>query len=176
MAELEIHHEGHGDGDPKGKQIGMLAATLAVLLAAVTILSHRAHTEAVVKKTEANDQWSFYQAKSIKSTVLGVAQELMTASDAKGEAARIALARYETERKRYEEENREIQAKAKEADAESQGAEHRALRFDLGEGLLEIGLVMSSLYFIARKAMFPIIGVVAGIAGAVIAVTGLLAH
>ena len=44
----------------------------------------------------------------------------------------------------------------------------------LGEGLLEIALVLSSLYFISRKKMFPVIGVVAGIAGVAIAVTGLL--
>ena len=42
------------------------------------------------------------------------------------------------------------------------------------EGLLEIALVLSSLYFISRKKMFPVIGVLAGIAGAAIAITGLL--
>ena len=44
----------------------------------------------------------------------------------------------------------------------------------VGEGLLEIGLVLSSLYFISRKKMFPVLGIVAGIAGAAIALTGLL--
>jgi len=49
-----------------------------------------------------------------------------------------------------------------------------ALRYDLGEGLLEIGLVLSSLYFISRKGMFPVLGIIAGIVGAGIAVTGFL--
>jgi hypothetical protein len=40
--------------------------------------------------------------------------------------------------------------------------------------MLEIGLVLSSLYFISRKGMFPILGVIAGISGLVIAVTGYL--
>ena len=53
--------------------------------------------------------------------------------------------------------------------------EHRALRYDVGEGLLEIGLVLSSLYFISRKKMFPVMGITAGIAGTAIAITGLLA-
>ena len=52
--------------------------------------------------------------------------------------------------------------------------EHRGLRFDLGEGLLEIVLVLSSLYFISHKMMFPVLGVTAGIAGIAIAVSGLL--
>ena len=48
------------------------------------------------------------------------------------------------------------------------------MRYDLGEGFLEIGLVLSSLYFISRKGMFPVLGVTAGVAGAVIAITGFL--
>jgi hypothetical protein len=48
------------------------------------------------------------------------------------------------------------------------------LRFDFGEGLLEIALVLSSLYFISRKMLFPVIGIVAGIAGAVMAASALL--
>jgi len=43
----------------------------------------------------------------------------------------------------------------------------------VGEGLLEIALVLSSIYFIARKMMFPVIGVIAGVAGIAFALTGL---
>jgi len=66
MAELEIHHEG-AENDPTGKKVGILAAVLAVILAIVTIESHRSHTEAILFKTEASDQWNFYQAKKLKS-------------------------------------------------------------------------------------------------------------
>ncbi len=52
--------------------------------------------------------------------------------------------------------------------------EDRALRYDVGEGLIEIGLVLSSLYFVSKKTYFPIIGVIAGAAGIVIAATALL--
>ena len=47
---------------------------LAVCLAVVTIMSHRSHTAAVVQRTEANDQWTFYQSKRIKfhSLELGI--------------------------------------------------------------------------------------------------------
>ncbi len=49
MAELEIHTEVEG-GDPFGKKIGVLASILAVFLGVVTIVSHRAHTDAVLAK------------------------------------------------------------------------------------------------------------------------------
>jgi len=63
---------------------------------------------------------------------------------------------------------------AQKATESAEADEHRALRFDLGEGLLEIALVLSSLYFISRKTMFPVMGIIAGIIGAAIAVTGLM--
>jgi hypothetical protein len=48
------------------------------------------------------------------------------------------------------------------------------LRFDFGEGLLEIGLVLSSLYFIARSTLFPIVGVISALIGVGIAASGFL--
>jgi hypothetical protein len=39
---------------------------------------------------------------------------------------------------------------------------------------LEIVLVLSSLFFISRKKMFPVLGVIAGLTGTVLAATGLL--
>ena len=79
MAELEIHHEVEGH-DPLGKKVGVLAALLAVaLLAIVTIVSHRAHTDAVLIKSEANDKWSFYQSKRIKFHSLELGEDLLNA-------------------------------------------------------------------------------------------------
>ena len=40
--------------------------------------------------------------------------------------------------------------------------------------MLEIGVVLSSLYFIAKRSIFPVTGAVFGILGCVVAATGLL--
>jgi len=173
MAELEIHHEGN-ESDPTGKAVGVLAAVLAVLLAVVTIQAHRTHTAAIMHKSTANDQWSYYQANSIKLHTVEIGENLLAVLDAKGDAADKARGRFEDQRKKYEAQKDEQQEKAKQSDEASEGDEHRALRYDVGEGLLEIALVLSSLYFISRKKMFPVMGVIAGLAGAVIAISGLL--
>ena len=52
--------------------------------------------------------------------------------------------------------------------------EDKALRYDLGEGMLEIGVVMASLYFISRKKLFPVISLIFGVSGIVVAITGVL--
>jgi len=172
MAELEIHHEEH-EHDPAGQRVGILAAVLAVALAMVTIMSHRTHTEAIIRKAEANDAWAHYQAARVKTHNVELGLNLLVVLGAKNEAAEKMRADNEVQKKKYENQSREIQQEAEREDAASGAAERRALRYDLGEGLLEIALVLSSIYFISRKAMFPWIGVIAGAAGIVIAATGL---
>lgn len=173
MAELEIHREEELNGDPMGKKVGVLAAILAVLLAVVTIASHRTHTEAIIEKSAANDEWSHYQSSRLKFHNLELGESLIQLMAPKGDATAAALNDYAAQKEKYTAQGREIQEKAQRAEEKAEAAEHRALRYDLGEGLLEIGLVLSSLYFIARKMMFPYIGVTAGLAGLVIAAGGL---
>jgi len=171
MAELEIHHEGH-ESDEFGRKVGAIAAIIAIFLAAVTISSHRAHTAAVVEKTEANDQWSFYQSKRTRLHNYELGKDLIHLTAPKSEESEKTLAKYEKEIKRYEKETEEIQEKAKEADNESKMSEKRALRFDLGEGFLELGLVLSSLYFLSKKKLFPAIGIGSALLGLVLGATG----
>ena len=169
MAELEIRHEGH-ESDPFGQRIGVLAAVIAVFLAAVTIMSHRSHTDAVIYKTEANDKWAFFQAKSIKRAQYDIAARVSAQSGG------ALVEEFKKESERYKREDEEIQKEALEKEAETGLAERRALRFDVGEGLLELGLVLCSLYFISKKKLFPSVGLVSAGAGILIAATALFLH
>jgi hypothetical protein len=173
MAELEIHTEVEG-GDPFGKKIGVLASILAVFLGVVTIVSHRAHTDAVLFKSEANDKWSFYQAKRIKFHSLELGVDLLNAMTTRSPAAELTLARYEKEKKRYTKESNEAQEDARKQDEKAAHVEDQALRFDFGEGLIEIGLVLTSLYFIARSKLFPVVGVISAVLGVGAAISGYL--
>jgi hypothetical protein len=173
MAELEIHHETH-ESDPMGQKVGVLAALLAVLLAIVTIASHRTHTAAIMHKSTANDEWSHYQSTRVKYHNLELGENLLSVLHANGDGADKMRADYGVQKKKYEGQSKEIQEKAQHFDEAAEADEHRALRYDVGEGLLEIGLVLSSLYFISKKKMFPVMGVIAGVAGAIIAASGLI--
>jgi uncharacterized protein DUF4337 len=173
MSELEIHHETHAP-DPTGQKVGILAAMLAVALAIVTIASHRTHTAAIMHKSTANDEWSHYQSTRVKFHNLELGENLLSVLHATGDGAEKMRADYGTQKTKYEEQAKEIQETAHKADEAAEADEHRALRYDIGEGLLEIGLVLTSLYFISKKKMFPVMGVSAGIVGLAIAATGLL--
>ena len=174
MAELEIHHDTEHHSDPLGQKVGVMAAVLAVLLAVVTIASHRSHTAAIIHKSASNDQWSYYQATRVKLHTTELGESIVHMLGTKVEGADKMLAEYAGQKKKYEAQSKKIEEEAKGAVEAAEADEHRALRYDVGEGLLEIGLVLSSLYFISRKGMFPVLGGIAGVAGAAIALTGLL--
>ena len=173
MAELEIHHEEH-EHDPMGQRVGILAALLAVFLAVVTIASHRTHTEAIIKKSESNDEWAHYQSSRIKYHNLELGERLTTLVGADRPGYKENLDQYKAEKEKYAAQAKEIQEKAEQKSEQSEAAERRALRYDFGEGLLEIGLVLSSMYFIARRKLFPVVGIIAGLAGVGLALTGFL--
>ena len=46
------------------RSVGVTMAIVAALLATVTLMSHRLHTEEVVLQTRTTDGWAYYQAKN----------------------------------------------------------------------------------------------------------------
>jgi hypothetical protein len=172
VAEVEIHAGHPHEGDELGKKVGVAVGVIGIVLAVVTIASHREHTAAVVLKTEANDQWAYYQAKKIREHQSSVGGTLLEALGTDQARVRVATDRLASERDKYAHDASDLQTVAEGKEAETRRAEARALRFDLGEGFLELGLVLSSLYFLARKWLFPFIGGLAAVVGTVLGVLG----
>ena len=171
MAELEVHTEVENK-DPTGKKIGVMASVIAVFLAIVTIVSHRAHTDAVLYKSDANDKWAYFQSKRIKFHSLELGEDLMKVQRDPAPAVADVLARYAKEKERYAHDSDAAQEDALKMDRKAEHTEAQALRFDFGEGLLEIGMVLTSLYFISRSMLFPVVGGIAAAAGLITAITG----
>jgi hypothetical protein len=170
MPEIEVKPE-HA-ADPYTRGVGILVGVVGILLSVVTIASHRAHTEAVIYRTESNDQWAFYQAKKIRENTSDVALTLLKTLEPDAARAEAAGRKLEAARDRYSDEAKDIKKEAEAKDDQQKIQEKRALRFDIGEGLLELGLVLCSLYFLARKTFFPVFGVLASIAGTVMGIWG----
>ena len=172
MSEVEIPHA--HEVDAFGKRVGVAVAVIGVVLSVVTIASHRQHTAAVVYRTEANDQWAYYQAKKIREYQASVGTTVVNALATDPEKSAASLKELAAQRTKYEHDAAEIQKEAQEKDAETQRSEMRTLRLDLGEGFLELGLVLSSLYFLARKKLFPTAGGVSAVLGLALAASSLL--
>ena len=170
MTEIEVKPE-HAH-DPSTRRVGILVAVVGIFLSVVTIASHRAHTDAVIHRTESNDLWSYYQAKKIREHTDEVAQT--TLETLGGDPAKLAVAmkKLDSGRAKFAADAEKLQDDARGKDKETELEERRALFFDIGEGLLELGLVLCSLFFLARNAFFPVLGVSAGLAGIALGIWG----
>src|ERR1017187_7034070 len=82
--ELREHAE-KGEQNPILKPVSLTMAILAVLVAAVSLLGHRAHTEELLFQNKATDNWSYYQAKNIRRHTYELFLDLVSISDPKNQ-------------------------------------------------------------------------------------------
>ena len=174
LNELKEHAE-HANEDPTLAPVSVTMAILAVLVAVVSLLGHRAHTEEVVLQAKSSDQWAFYQAKNIRLHNYDMSLDMLPLIEFKDkEQAGKIQEKYKAQVDRYTKEQAEIEEQAKDFEGESARAQRKADRFDLGEVFLEIALVICSLSLLSRKRFYWFLGIFAGVAGLLIAATGLL--
>jgi len=176
MAEVEIHTGHDHSTDEFGRRVGVAVGIIGILLSVVTIASHRAHTAAVIERTRANDQWAFFQSKKLRQHLAETGASLANALAADPAPARVQglVDKLDKDRARYAHDAEEIQHEAQAKESDSDHEEHRASRFDLGEGFLELGLVLSSLYFLSKRRFFPVLGGFAATIGTALGIAGFL--
>jgi hypothetical protein len=162
-------------GEESLTNISLAISILAVLVAMVTVLGHRTHTEAVLAQSKAGDQWNLYEAKKIRQDNLTVTVDLLAmqpSTDPKATAAKIA--EYKAHIAKWTEDLKDEQEKADEFEGEVKTAEAKAVRFDIGEALLQIAVVLSSITLFTRRKSFFYGGLALGAAGIVVAASAWL--
>lgn len=173
--ELPEHHE-HGD-NPFVIPVSVTISVLAVLVAAVTLLGHRAHTEELLLQAKASDQWSYYQAKNIRLHEMQVVVDMFgVLTNQDKDKTEVLQEKYKKEVERYEKDKDDINEKAKDLESERDLASHRADRFDGGEGLIEVGLVICSMTLLTKRRMYWFAGMLIGAGGVAFALTAFLVH
>jgi hypothetical protein len=174
---IELPEHDHHDKHPLTIPVSVTMAILAVLGAIVTLLGHRANTEELLLQAQATDQWAYYQAKNIRLHEMeAVADMIATLAPQDKEKANVVHEKYVKEVQRYSADKDEISVKAKELEAERNVVSQRGNRFDGGEVLLEVGLVISSVTLLTKRRYFWFTGILFGAAGVVLALTGFLLH
>jgi len=179
LEELEAHeHAEHAEhaahsGIKLVAWVSMTIAVLAVLSAVVgsleTVMSGQAFTEkneAVLAQARASDNWAFYQAKSLKKHIYGIAADQggpkadkyrKTSDDNAADETKI-----QDEAKALEKERDEH---LKLADRD-EGREHR---LTVAATLLHMGIAISTIAIIASRKWPWMASLVLGVAGSVIA-------
>ncbi len=166
-----------GEGGESLKSISLGISILAVLVAMVTVLGHRSHTEAVLMQSRAGDQWNEYQAKKIRMDNLSVTVDLLAIEPAVSSAvAGTKVAEYKAHIEKWKTDLAEEQEQAREFEKEVTHAEAQAAHYDLGEALLQIAVVLCSITLFTRTRAYFFLGLSLGAAGILVAVSALFVH
>lgn len=173
IQEMHEHaHEAHRD--PSLVPVTLTMAILAVVVATVSLLGHRAHTEELLLQNKSTDQWAYYQAKNIRRHSYELFLDLLSVSEPKNtELAGKIKQKYEHEIERYNDEQKGIEADAKKLEIEVNLERRKGDRFDLGEVFLECALVISSITLLTKRRLYWGLGLALGAAGLSVAITGL---
>lgn len=167
LQELHEHAE-HAREHPDLAPVTITMAILAVLVATVSLLGHRAHTEEVILQNKVTDQWSYYQAKNIRRHTDELFADLTSVVATKDEEGLAKLKeKYHAEADRYKDEQKELDAKARELEQETGLTGRKADRFDLGEVFLEIALVITSITLLSGRRIFWHLGLLLAAGGVV---------
>lgn len=166
-----VQHAAHS-GDSLAGRVAVMTAILSTVGAVFAYQGGATQNdammyknEAVLRRTEASDQWNFYQAKSNKQHLAELAAVI---------APPDKRAAYEAEAERYKQEKKEIQAKAEALEAEtkrfnelSEHALHPHHRLAQATTMVQIAISLAAITVLTRKRwLFWMSGAAAGLGGA----------
>jgi hypothetical protein len=171
----EVHHG--GEEGPLVLPVSITISIMAVLVASVALLGHRTHTEELLRQSQASDRWAQYQAKSVRlHETQGFSDVVNIVASLDKERGAALREKYVKEVEHYESDKEDISKEAKELEGERDLAGRKADRFDGGEALLEIGLVICSITLLTKRKLFWFGGMLIGALGIALALTGFLLH
>ena len=178
-------HAEHASGS--NRKIALLIAVIALFLAFSETLGKGAQTEALGKNVEASNLWAFFQAKSIRRTVVQATsdQAKLSLGVMGDDAAKAALkkqieewaktaARYRSEPETGEG-SEELAKRAKHAEHERDLALAKYHHYELASAAFQIGIVLASATIITGMTVLAWVSGVLAIVGLAFTAIGLLA-
>ena len=177
--EHEVEHAvQHAHGEGGGTMINQIAMFTAVIATVGAIFSYMGgatqanaglyKNNAAIKKTEASNQWNFFQAKSTKQSLAELARDL--APDDKKATYQAKVERYEKEKNEIKVAADKLEAEATVWDTDSDIQMHQHHRWAQATTVLQVAIALAAIALLTRKkwleyAMFfaAAIGVVIGV-------------
>jgi hypothetical protein len=165
------------------KRAALMIIVLAALLAISEMAGKHAQTASIADNIEANDLWAFYQAKTIRSTVLRTAVESarLLPTDNTQEAAEARakqLTAWQRAADRYEsdpvskEGRKELAEHAKAITVLRDEKLNTYHEFEYGSAALQLAIVMASAAVITEFVLLEIVSAALGLIGLALALVG----
>ncbi|HYW63407.1 MAG TPA: DUF4337 domain-containing protein [Bradyrhizobium sp.] len=178
-------HAEHAAG--ANKKIALLIAVIALFLAFSETLGKGAQTESLAKNVEASNLWAFFQAKSIRRTVVQTVSDqarlsLGLVGDEAGKAAlQKQIEEWGKTASRYRSEpetgegSEQLAERAKHAEHERDLASAKYHHYEIASAAFQIGIVLASAAIITGIATLAWISGALALAGLVFTAIGLWA-
>ena len=178
---------GHGHVDPSNKKIALLISVLALVLAFSETLGKGAQTSALSYNIEASNLWTFFQAKTVRSTTLRTAAEALeleigqTTHPEHQEAMRKRVADWKANIARYDSEpetnegRKQLAARAKTAETRRDHSLAAYHNYELASAVLQIAIVLASAEIITGVVLLSWIAGGLGVIGIVFCSLGFFA-
>jgi hypothetical protein len=187
-AHEHMEHAEHAQhAGQSSKKIALLISVLALFLAFSETLGKSAQTAAIAHNVTSNDLWAFFQAKTIRMTVLRTGAEklqfdadLVTDPTVKQRLLKTAddwkktVARYESDPTKNEG-RKQLMARAKVAEEKRDLAMARYHHYEVASAAYQIGIVLASAAVITGMIVLAYIAGALGIAGLAFTAIGLWA-
>lgn len=187
-AHENIEHAEHVEHASRAnKKIALLIAVLALFLAFSETLGKDAQTTAISQNVVSSNLWAFFQAKTIRMTVLRTAAEQMqTEADRAGDAEiksrlertidgwKKTVARYDDEPSTNEG-RKQLMERAQQAEEKRELALTRYHHYEFASAAFQIGIVLASAEVITGIAALGWLSGLLGVAGLAFMAIGLWA-
>lgn len=163
----EVEHAAAHSGDRFSARIAVMTALLATIGALFGYMVGATQNDALlfkndsaIRRTEASDQWNFYQAKSSKQNLAELGAALTS-----GEAS----ARFKAEAERYNKEKQDVMVQAQtlekrseQLEASSEAAMHVHHRWAQAMTLVQIAIALAAITLLTRSGPLQYVSYAAG--------------
>ncbi|MDD2810671.1 DUF4337 domain-containing protein [Rhodoferax sp.] len=127
---------------------------------------------AAIKKTEASNQWNYFQSKSTKQSLAELARDL--AAEDKKAVYQAKIDRYEKEKSDIKKVADDLEAQATAWDEQSDAQIHQHHRWAQSTTVLQVSIALAAIALLTKKKWLEVAMFVAGAAGLGVGVLALL--
>jgi len=185
----KAHEESASDENEKeGKEgwtrlIAVITALLAVVAAIGALRSGLLVNEAllaknreIIHRTQATDQWNYYQAKGIKGIIYATNSQLLPPGSAALTANEAEVARYKAQQEEIKTKAEGLEKKAEEEDKESEHDMEKHHIFAFSVSLCQVSIALSAVAALTRRRRVWFFGLATGVLGMAALIAGFLGY
>ena len=164
--------------DKKEKWTTYMAISTVIIVVCATLSTFKGggySTRSLLYQTQASDQWSFYQSKSLKSYIFEMQKDNLEIQSQQNDKLNVSpevqakyqqkIDSYSKKLEQYESEKKQITINAKKLEADRDDCKLHSSAFGIAVIFLQISILLSSISALAKKKYVWFLSLAVGLVG-----------